>query len=195
MFRSHVVIINRTASKTCPMHLSTAHHNGPPVRDSQGRLSLPRFPYSINHQRHHSQQSFANVPITADGVETFSFLEAADGLMDLFGKYPGTATAPLSQPLPPIIKIFWAAPSLLLSRRTSEITLPYVYPRRPFHFSVLRPRPVLLFTFFGLVSNALHFRGSALGTMLTNPRQKRSRASFGLRRGRAGCRAQHVWSA
>ena len=33
-----------------------------------------------------SQQSFANVPVTADGVETISFLEAADGLMDLFGK-------------------------------------------------------------------------------------------------------------
>jgi len=29
-------------------------------------------------------KSFANVPITADGVETISFLEAADGLMDLF---------------------------------------------------------------------------------------------------------------
>ncbi|KAH9989917.1 glycolipid transfer protein [Russula compacta] len=29
-------------------------------------------------------KSFANVPITADGVETVSFLEAADGLMNLF---------------------------------------------------------------------------------------------------------------
>ncbi|KAH9988544.1 glycolipid transfer protein [Russula vinacea] len=40
-------------------------------------------------------KSFANVPITADGVETFSFLEAADGLMDLFGKYPDLLGGPV----------------------------------------------------------------------------------------------------
>jgi hypothetical protein len=146
-----------------------------------------QFLYSIHHQQqHHSQQSFANVPITADGVETIPFLEAADGLMDLFGKYI-IPSHQLRPSLSPSIKIFWAAQSLHLSRRISEITLPYVRPRP---FPVLRPPPL-----FFLVSNAMHSRGSALGIMLTSPYRKRSRTSFGLRRGRAGLRAQHVWSA
>ncbi|KAI9507150.1 glycolipid transfer protein [Russula earlei] len=38
-------------------------------------------------------KSFANVPITADGVETISFLEAADGLMDLFDLLGGPVFA------------------------------------------------------------------------------------------------------
>lgn len=38
-------------------------------------------------------KSFANVPITPDGVETSSFLEAADGLMDLFDLIGGTVFA------------------------------------------------------------------------------------------------------
>jgi hypothetical protein len=33
-------------------------------------------------------QSFADVPITADGVETVSFLEASDGLVNMFGTLP-----------------------------------------------------------------------------------------------------------
>jgi hypothetical protein len=38
-------------------------------------------------------KSFAHVPITSDGVETFSFLEAADGLMDLFDLLGGPVFA------------------------------------------------------------------------------------------------------
>ena len=45
------------------------------------------------------------------------------------------------------------------------------------------------------VLNVLHSRGYALGTMLTSQCRKRSRTSFGQRRGRAGTRAQLVWSA
>lgn len=33
-------------------------------------------------------QSFADVPITADGVDTVSFLEASDGLVNMFGSHP-----------------------------------------------------------------------------------------------------------
>ncbi|KAI0290578.1 glycolipid transfer protein [Russula brevipes] len=40
-----------------------------------------------------SVKSFANVPITADGVETISFLEAADGLMNLFDLMGGPVFA------------------------------------------------------------------------------------------------------
>jgi len=32
-------------------------------------------------------QSFADVPITTDGVETASFLEASDGLVNMFGAF------------------------------------------------------------------------------------------------------------
>ncbi|KAH9971028.1 glycolipid transfer protein [Lactifluus volemus] len=38
-------------------------------------------------------KSFANVPVTADGVETISFLEAADGLMNLFDLLGGPVFA------------------------------------------------------------------------------------------------------
>jgi len=38
-------------------------------------------------------KSFANVPVTADGVETISFLEAADGLIDLFDLLGGPVFA------------------------------------------------------------------------------------------------------
>ena len=80
--------------------------------------------------QHHLQQSFANVPITPDGVETTSFLEAADGLMDLFGKFIiSSQQLRLSlNPFPPT-KISWAALSLDLSSQISEVTLPYVRPR------------------------------------------------------------------
>ncbi|KAI0248761.1 glycolipid transfer protein [Lactifluus subvellereus] len=40
-----------------------------------------------------SVKSFANVPVTADGVETTSFLEAADGLMNLFDLLGGPVFA------------------------------------------------------------------------------------------------------
>ncbi|KAH9957008.1 glycolipid transfer protein [Russula dissimulans] len=40
-----------------------------------------------------SVKSFVNVPITADGVETISFLEAADGLMNLFDLLGGPVFA------------------------------------------------------------------------------------------------------
>jgi hypothetical protein len=58
----------------------------------------------INQQQHHPQQSFENVPITPDGVETSSFLEAADGLMDLFGKFiiPPQQLRLSLNPFPPI---------------------------------------------------------------------------------------------
>jgi hypothetical protein len=75
-----------------------------------------------------SQQSFANVAVTADGVETISFLEAADGLMDLFGKNsPSIPSSPFSQPMPRLssqlrLQISWVAPSLPLSKPTSGIT-------------------------------------------------------------------------
>ena len=64
------------------------------------------------------QQSFVNVLITPDGVETSSFLEAADGLMDLFGKFiiPSQQLRLSLNPFPPI-KISWAALSLHSSRR------------------------------------------------------------------------------
>ena len=43
------------------------------------------FVVSYQSQPPGNKQSFVDVPITADGVETVSFLEAADGLMNLFG--------------------------------------------------------------------------------------------------------------
>jgi hypothetical protein len=185
-FRSHVVIIRLVVPTQRGKHALL-----PPfafafnficllsLRQSRSVI-IPVHPYlcCINH---HQQQSFASVPITPDGVETISFLEAADGLMDLFGK----SITSLQQlrhslnPLPPI-KISWAALSLDSSRRISEVILPYVRPCSS---------PDSAPPFFLLVSNAQHFRGSALGTTLTNPRQKLSRTSFGLRRGRAGRRA------
>lgn len=33
-------------------------------------------------------QSFADVPVTSDGVETVSFLDASDGLVNMFGTSP-----------------------------------------------------------------------------------------------------------
>jgi hypothetical protein len=88
------------------------------------------------------QQSFENVLITPDGVETSSFLEAADGLMDLFGKFiiPSQQLRLSLNPFLPI-KISWAAQSLHSSRRISEITLPYV---RFAHFPT-PPRPLFFF--------------------------------------------------
>jgi len=46
-------------------------------------------------------QSFADVPVTSDGVETASFLDASDGLVNMFGKYPNALTGPASKPIPP----------------------------------------------------------------------------------------------
>jgi hypothetical protein len=62
--------------------------------------------------------------------------------MDLFGKFiiPSQQLRLSLNPFPPI-KISWAALSLHLSRRISEITLPYV---RPAHFPT-RPRPAPFF--------------------------------------------------
>ena len=148
----------------------------------------------INQKTTSPQQSFVNVLITPDGVETSSFLEAADGLMDLFGKFiiPFQQLRPSLNPFPPI-KISWAALSLHSYRRISEITLPYVSPRPFPDPDAVIPRPAPFF--FWSVTNALHFRGYALGSTPTSPRQKLSRTSFGLRRGRAGHMALHVWSA
>jgi hypothetical protein len=100
------------------------------------------------------QQSFVNVLITPDGVETSSFLEAADGLMDLFGKFiiPSQQLRLSLNPFLPI-KISWAALSLHSSRRISEITLPYVRPR-PFPEPRTPPRP-----FFFVGSKRAAFQG------------------------------------
>jgi hypothetical protein len=62
------------------------HPHASPVRDSQGQSFRRRSLKTSVTVLFQSQQSFANVAVTADGVETISFLEAADGLMDLFGK-------------------------------------------------------------------------------------------------------------
>lgn len=35
----------------------------------------------------HRDQSFADVPITDDGIETAQFLEASDGLVNMFGTF------------------------------------------------------------------------------------------------------------
>lgn len=40
-------------------------------------------------------QSFADVPITADGVETASFLEASDGLVNMFGMSHSSSERPM----------------------------------------------------------------------------------------------------
>lgn len=190
MFPTHVVIILDVVAVAREKHAC-----GPPP--SSYSHMPPQFetvkvgnhvPVLYQSKQHHPQQSFANVPITLDGVETSVFLEAADGLMDLFGKFiiPSQQLRLSLNPLPPI-KISWAAPSLHLSSRISEVTLPYVRPLpRP-----APPRPLPPFFFF---VPTLHFRGSALGTMPISPCQKLSRTSFGLRRGRAGLMAQHVWS-
>ena len=39
-------------------------------------------------------QSFADVPVTSDGVETASFLEASDGLVNMFGKHCNESLGP-----------------------------------------------------------------------------------------------------
>jgi len=109
--------------------------------------------------------------------------------MDLFGKFiiPSQQLRLSLNPFPPI-KISWAELSFLLSRRISET---HCRTSAPAHSPTpTPPHP----PFFLFVTNALHFRGSALGTMPTSPCQKLSRTSFGLRRGRAGRMAQHVWS-
>ena len=60
--------------------------NGTSVRDRQGwSKSFVVLVVSYRSQSLGNKQSFEDVPITADGVETVSFLEAADGLMNLFG--------------------------------------------------------------------------------------------------------------
>lgn len=60
--------------------------NGTSVRDRQGwSESFVVLVVSYQSQSLDNKQSFEDVPITADGVETVSFLEAADGLMNLFG--------------------------------------------------------------------------------------------------------------
>jgi len=46
-------------------------------------------------------QSFADVPVTSDGVETASFLDASDGLVNMFGKYRNTLTGRTWKPIPP----------------------------------------------------------------------------------------------
>jgi hypothetical protein len=71
---------------------------------SRQSRSVIMFLCDINQQQHHPQQSFASIPITPDGVETSSFLEAADGLMDLFGKFiiPSRQLRLSLNPFPPI---------------------------------------------------------------------------------------------
>jgi hypothetical protein len=46
-------------------------------------------------------QSFADVPVTSDGVETATFLDASDGLVNMFGEHRNKSTGPTPTPTPP----------------------------------------------------------------------------------------------
>ena len=46
------------------------------------------FSLTFHPDKPHSTQSFADVPITDAGVDTLAFLEAAQGLVGLFGMHP-----------------------------------------------------------------------------------------------------------
>ena len=63
-------------------------YNGTSVRDHQGAFeSFAAIVVSCQSQSLGNKQSFEDVPITADGVETVSFLDAAEGLVSLFGMW------------------------------------------------------------------------------------------------------------
>ena len=137
MFPTHVVIILDVVSAAREKHAlwpppSSYSHMPPQFETVKVGNHVPVLYQS---KQHHPQQSFANVPITLDGVETSAFLQAADGLMDLFGKFiiPSQQLRLSLNPFSPI-KISWAAPSLHLSSRISEVTLPYVRPLPRFFF-------------------------------------------------------------
>jgi len=136
-------------ASTTQKHALSSQSSWPPSL-SRSRLVVSHFIpflYVINH--YHAQQSFENVPITADGVETISFLEAADGLMDLFGEFTASSLQPYPRSkLNTFDKISWAVPSLHLSKQTSETTSRSVYFRLHIH-----PTPPFFF------SNAQHLGG------------------------------------
>lgn len=45
-------------------------------------------------------QSFAEVSVNSDGVETVSFLDASDGLVNMFGEHRSISTGPTMEPIP-----------------------------------------------------------------------------------------------
>lgn len=61
--------------------VSLLHLDGTALRNCQGILH-----HSNQTQISSALQSFADVPITDDGVDTVTFLEASDGLVQMFGE-------------------------------------------------------------------------------------------------------------